>query len=255
LRHALEQPRRICYPGLMEQPTEHPFSLPEEGPTQIVGPWSLYRAPDSFSDQLQPLTQAFEAAFEYVATTLQSKWPLPEGVNGIVILSSEQCAVDWGVDEDALGFHAQAARGQDEETGEHYLDVAEDHRCYINLTGIARALIDDEDDYRVSALATLPHEMAHVALFARHTNGLTPLEVFDAAEDGEAALLQALDMMEEKALIEIVEASHHGASEDIVETFGLDVMYQWANTDHQAKPLIDAIPTTAPARKVRPRKT
>lgn len=197
------------------------------------GSWRLYRDPqEALTPAAAFLHQTLMETFPFVVDRLQATWPLPHGIEALVILGGDQTALDWSSDGDGdtLGFHALLAPGEDDE-GE-FLDVAEDHRCYLNLEAIARALDDDHDgDYYLSALATLPHEMAHVALFARHTLGATPLEVFDGAADGQGALQKVLNEMEEGDTAEMVDASlnvsHWGASEDIVEAFGLATMDAW----------------------------
>lgn len=209
------------------------------------GAWTLRASDDDVGPDIEALQAAFVALFPACVDALAERWPLPDGVEAHAVLAQEQACLDWGVDEDALGFHAVLATVQEEneDTGDidYRLSLPGDHRCYVNLAGVYLALQDNEDDQaaRLSALMTLPHEMAHVALFARHTQGRSPLQVFDE-DGGEAGIQDVQAAIEEIAFDENV--THH---EDAAEAFAADAVDAWILTpgaanrvdDIQARPL------------------
>lgn len=206
-----------------------PSDLPAGSPLLSVGPWHLWAAAAGDTD---PRTHAWLKAFEHLfpacAAALQARWRLPEGVGAHVVLAGAQINRDWNVSPKALGFHAVAARV--EEGDESWLDLPDHHQCYVNLPNHVRVLDNSLDDEasRLAGLMTLPHEMAHVALFARAAGGRTPLEVFDE-DGGETGLRALLAHVEAQAHTAAgPQATHHGHHEDEAEAFAGQVVDAWA---------------------------
>lgn len=172
---------------------------------------------------------AFQDLFAFSAEQVQARWPLPEDCVAHVVLGGEQENLDWNVDEDALGFHALCRHVVDEAGG--FLDVAHDHRCYVNVGSHINALAKDPDADVASVLMTLPHEMGCVALFAQMSEGRPPLEVFDQ-DGGEIGLTRLLAQLEESQVPDGEDS--HGPLEDVVESFARSVL-----DAYQARPGVD----------------
>ncbi len=203
-------------------------ALPEGQPTTSIGGWNLWVLPtvDTSWAPVGAWQGAFVDLFKAAVAAVEDQWPLPEGVHAHVMLGGEQDALDWGVDGDALGFHALCSRQYDEESDEDFLDLPDDHRCYINVVQHAKAVADDVNDEasRLAALMTLPHEMGHLALFAIESGGRSPLAVFDQ-EGGEVGITNLLARIEEASHADLDSA--HGQAEDLVETFASEVVDRW----------------------------
>jgi len=205
-----------------------PSSLPPGQPLLQHGPWRLWLAP--IPSSVPPAwVGAFQDLFAFSAEQVQARWPLPEGSVAHIVLGGEQENLDWNVDEDALGFQALCTHVTDE-AGD-FLDVAHDHRCYVNVGSHANALAKDPDADVASALMTLPHEMGHVAFFAQMSGGRTPLEVFDQ-DGGELGLTRLLAQMEESQVPD--SEGSHGPLEDVVESFARSVL-----DAYKARPGVD----------------
>lgn len=221
-----------------------PSELPPGNPHLRHGPWCLWILPSAQEGAPAAWSEAFAALFPASAVQVQDRWPLPEGVTAHVLLGGEQENLDWNVDEDALGFHALCAHVSDEQGD--YLDVAHDHQCYVHVGNHPRALLANGELDVAAALMTLPHEMAHVAVFARASAGRTPLQVFDE-DGGEIGLTGLLARIEEAGVQE--GSVSHGPHEDEVESFALTVV-----SHYQTQPGVDLaslqpLPSPAPVRK------
>lgn len=239
-------------PNPSEQQPDDFFSFDASSPLADCNGWFLIDNGDD-TDALTLWRQAFESLFQVSAHALQERWPLPRGVEAFAILSGDKTSLAWNGDSDAMGFHAMIAQVQDEDDGEYYLDIPDDHRCYVNLRAHDRECREDIPDESsvLAALATLPHEMAHVALFARHTKGKTPLEVFDEG-GGEGALIRISRALEREAVDQSGHASKYGGNEDIVENFATDLVSQWHASPH-VRDLVDKLVAfIQPKRKLGP---
>lgn len=201
------------------------LALPERLLGQEGG-WRLLGGYDGEDIRAPALQAAFQHFFEASAVLVQARWPLPAGTVVHVVMGGDQAAIDWNGDDEALGFQALVANLVDEDSGEESLWVPDDFRCYVNLDALLRALEIDEDDVaaRAAALATLPHEMAHVALLAQATQGQSPASV--ANEKGIEILSELIAQAEADAF----SAGHdgaRGAAEDQAETFAGEAVDQW----------------------------
>lgn len=227
------------------------YELPEQPPVLVVGPWSLYNAYDGEPDaRVDGMIAAMIQAFPHFIGSIQDKMPLPEGVEASVILAGEQAALDWNGSEEALGFQAIMAEGTDPSTGDDFVDLPDDHRCYLNLTALIASSEEDEDDRatRMAAMVTLPFQIAQVALFANATEGRTPLEIYD---DGEHEALSEIMAQVQEMAVELAEAGTFDLAEDSIEKFARAEVDSWVAADPVAGEALDAIALkTAPrARK------
>ena len=238
-----------------EDSTPDFIGLSFDEPLKQAGPWLLVDNGDD--TQSFPLwRQAFESVFEFAALEIQEKWPLPADIQAHAVLSGDRTSQAWNGDSKAMGFHAILARkweGDDE-----FLDLPEFHLCHVNLSAHQREAEDDFNDEAavLAGLTTLPHEMVHVALFARHTNGKTPLQVFDEG-GGEHALAQVLKELEKQAIEETGSASRYGGNEDVVEQFASRLVDRWRWKVPEAQELVGRLveslaPRPAPKRRSGP---
>lgn len=201
--------------------TFDPTAPPTGTPLLTVGAWSLWQRNEHTP---QPATEHFialvEALFPHVVAEIQGHGPLPDGVQGHVFLAGEQSCLDWNVDEAALGF--QGIMANDTGDGDPAASFPDDHRCYLNLDALVQAAQDDGNDAFswASSLVTLPHEMAHVTLFARHTKGKTPRQIHD--ERGIDGVLGVQLLLEEEAH----QVDEHSA-EDLVERWADECVCRW----------------------------
>lgn len=176
--------------------------------------------------------------FPLIADQVQQRWPLPEGVQAHAALCGDWINRSWNGDSasNALGFQGLLAKSfeWDDEVEEEveYVDLPQWHVCYVNLAAHHRENLGDDLDTAsiIASLATLAHEMAHVALFARHTNGETPLEIFDR-EGHEGALAQINQQIEDDLAEEASGLGLRGATEDVVEDFARDAAWDWYNAN------------------------
>lgn len=221
-----------------------PSQLPSGDPDLRFGPWCLWVLPSIKEDAPDAWVEAFAALFKTCADQVQARWPLGEGVTAHVMLGGEQENLDWNVDEDALGFQALCTHVSDEQGD--YLDVAHDHRCYVNVGNHARALQANGDWDVAAALMTLPHEMAHVAIFAHASAGRTPLQVFDE-DGGEIGLTGLMARIEEASVQD--DLASHGPHEDEVESFAMTVLDRYKTQPGVDLASLQPPPTPAPVRK------
>jgi hypothetical protein len=172
-----------------------------------------------FDDTREAIGRAYESLIAELASEMEfDGWP--ETTVRSVLGGVEQCRF-WGVTEKALGFHAVAARKEDED-GEEWYEVNEHHEVHLNLDCAIAELsrywdgetpaLEREIELE-SLLVTAPHELLHVIDWLKAASGRTPLEVFDE-EDGEASIMQI-----QKAIA----AVDHGCSEDRIERVARDI--------------------------------
>lgn len=222
-------------------------------PLRQVGPWLLVDSGDD--TQSFPLwREAFESLFEFVAAEIQSNWPVPQGTVAHAVLSGDRTSQAWNNSAEALGFHAILAR--EWEGDEEFLDVPDAHFCHVNVSAHQRACQADLNDAAsvLAGLTTLPHEMAHVALFARQTQGKTPLEVFDEG-GGEHVLAKILKSLENQAVEETGSPSAYGGNEDMVEHYASLLVDRWHAQVPGAKAMVNQLVDSLapkPARKRAP---
>ena len=222
------------------------FDMPEDVIAQR-GAWTL-RCTEEARLDFGAWKKCFTSLFVTAVDQIQEKWPLPNGIEGHVILSGPQANLDWGVEEESMGFHALGATVNIDNNLEYV--IPEDHRCYINLQAHQLLLDGDEDDIhsRLACLITLPHEMAHVALFSRHTEGKTPLEGFD--EWGSIDCFEEINDEISNSLPQ--STSQHGPHEDMVENFGSSVVDLWYKNPSSAQMLSNIAQTKkVPTRKIK----
>lgn len=212
-------------------------ALPVAPPWLSAGGWHLHGLPEAPLDH--PLLPAWKKAlvgvFETTVQALSQTHPLPPGTAAHVLVCGDQAGLDWGVDEDALGFQGLVMGVVDPDTDEVWDVSPNDHRCYVNLEALLRQDARDVHDV-LAALCTVPHEMAHVAWFVADTQGVTPAQVLD--QDG----VEGFEAIAERIDNDV---------EDRAEAFGAAQVDRWA-ADHQAEvfpgdPTLSALRRAAPA--------
>ena len=213
-----------------------------------IGPWVLSGTPSSAP---AGWVEAFRDLFEESAQALEKKWPLPSGVVAQVVLGDQGDCRAWGVDEEALGFHAVCATSSME--GDFSVALPDDHRCYINLSA-HQALIDqsqeDSEIDRLSALMTLPHEMARLAWFVRHAQGQTPHQVAESG-GGEHAVFALQAELEEQEGPDAIAGEGDSAPVDPFNRFAADTVEAWLAHDVRVpKALAQIVTSRPPAAKV-----
>lgn len=167
----------------------------------------------------QKLGQLFIDFFPHAAASLAQTMPLPKGCTGVVVLGGSDEADDWNVSESAIGFHAVLARVPAEDEGdEDEYDINEHNMAVVVLDTLFETMREDivDNSAMVSALMTMPHEMAHVVAWLVASNGRTPLEVFDQGE-GELAIKAMLEKIEGQAHGRGADEGTHGHAEDEAE--------------------------------------
>jgi len=221
-------------------------ALPDGSPARVLGAWRLWLLPSSQegNSRLVPWQEAFRALFEKSVESVESQWPLPGGVTAHVLLGGASENQAWNVDEDALGFQALCSHVFAEEGD--VLNVAADHRCYVNVPSHATAVEGKGSLSIEAALATLPSEMARLALFAQHSCGRTPREVFDE-DGGEIGLTSLLARIEEASWAEGETPST--PSEEAVEKLASEIVAPFVIGLGDSVERLRAPPSTLPARK------
>lgn len=212
---------------------------------QSSGRWQLAAAPElsQLSEAARALAALMATVFEPSVAAMAKHFggPLPGSCAITVVLGSEQAALDWDVDTDALGFHAVASgeRFDPEEPHEPYYEVNHEICAYVNLEALVRCVQGEAaDEFSLqSALMTLPHEMQHAAAWLVASDGRTPLEVFDEGE-GELALLEMGRKIECQAAQGTPDVRSQGdAAEDAAELFAHQVLDELARSGLVSQPL------------------
>lgn len=237
--------------------SDQPRALP--APLSSAGGWHLLpgQAWSELGAREAALAKVFIDLFPAAVAATSKLHCLAEGSSAYVILGGEHECADWGMSKLPLGFHAVLSdRREDEETDEEYFDVNERNEAVINLEALAHTIAEDGADLASleAGLVTMPHEMAHIAAWLIASQGRTPLQVFDD-EGGEWEVKKMLDQIEKDAHGRGAETGLHGHSEDEAETFGRDVVDNWAPPSPEASDnLASALKLFAqPARAFRPR--
>jgi len=115
-----------------------------------------------------------------------------------LVLSDQQTAEKWGVDDKAVGYFAVMSPRQfeDDDDEDGWYDVNEYLEVHLNMDVIVQLLREapsnDLECELEAWLVTIPHELAHVVDWVRATGGKTPIEVFDLGE-GELEIKRVLD--------------------------------------------------------------
>ena len=205
------------------------------------GPWVLL---DSSVSPPPGWVEAFSSVFEEAVRAIEKKWPLPAGIVAHVVLGGHGDCRAWGVDEEALAFHAICATSSID--GDFSVALPDDHRCYINLATHQRQVDQSEEDNeatRLSALTTLPHEMARLAWFVRHTQGQTPHQIAESGggEHAVFALHAELDEQEGPGATE-----SNPTLEDPFSQFAANTVENWRAHDVRAPKVLGQIVASPP---------
>ncbi len=180
---------------------------------------------------------------------------LPDAAVTVVLGGPAECT-HWGVDTDALGFHAvisdykadeHAEIPEDGEDPPGWYEIADAFEVHVNIEAGCRLLKASDDtspkNNLYGFLVTVPHELLHLRDWIIETNGKTPLEVFDAGR-GELSIAETM------AAIEGRYAQQDDECEDAIERSALDITsamlegrlsdmaanFSWADTPAQPGP-------------------